>query len=882
MQNLILNELKLMSKYAQNNKKFFFKTDEMINYDAKSKILNLSISQDASSVVISTEENLCMIYSFQELLKSTDLKQPKRKNRDKLLFDLKYLRNFIKSKKKITNKLWYKPIIEVDPKQEYDICFAIALGISVILAQLIKGKLIEVKHEEKCNCKFMQWEDDFLILAFENKKIKIIQNYSVLKSFLEDDPITEMKMIHLQDYNLIAFGYNKKVKILHFYSILENNEFYPYIISNLEGDIDIIEHKNQYILFCSKENKIIYGYHFLNNSWKPQKLFEINKYNFRDLDSEQEIINVKLISYEGIIVTFQNKIYLFYFQGNKFEINSIIDESENIFFSSLMNTQNQYYLIYTLQEKIKIIEIEIKEKKDKSSSYLTGVKLEKAKEEIKKCINMLLERKNDFSIKKVDDYNIHIEIDLTILKIEFNVKDLSMNISILKCPDDLLKSRIEEEIEKIKLNEEEKNDDFTEYVTENIIFLNRIIKDTDLSDSISEAASEIDKIKKEPFFCDYKILKNWVLITKKKIPIQNLYNEDDEFDLDNKIIGESIKSLIPKWNFAFDELSIDNAFTFANSDFYSPSIKDKINEEEKKKQQSEKLSNDMAIIYKLNKESFQIYIDKMDEKKIIPYENILILTDILKEIKYYTKEIINQTSNNLIKLYRDNILEILTSLESALRFEFLFICILPLSELIFNELNKSGLKLSHNILNKSPMKNFKFQYRRNSDNEKSMKKKLQKSEWSSDSYGDISGSGTDKDDFFLDAEEFSQNEFNKNYINEFKGNKNNNNCKNKKRFSFTTKISKNSDDFPKNKNNNYGNKTNLSISSNKNEKKLIEILASSFCNTIIDYAIFFSEELKLLKINSSDKKLVDFFNMANRYYETQEIKNEINEISKKI
>ena len=59
-------------------------------------------------------------------------------------------------------------------------------------------------------------------------------------------------------------------------------------------------------------------------------------------------------------------------------------------------------------------------------------------------------------------------------------------------------------------------------------------------------------------------------------------------------------------------------------------------------------------------------------------------------------------------------------------------------------------------------------------------------------------------------------------------------------------------------------------------------MASSFCNTIIDYAIFFSEELKLLKIDSSDKKLVDFFNMANRYYETQEIKNEINEISKKI
>jgi len=203
-----------------------------------------------------------------------------------------------------------------------------------------------------------------------------------------------------------------------------------------------------------------------------------------------------------------------------------------------------------------------------------------------------------------------------------------------------------------------------------------------------------------------------------------------KFDLDNKIIGESIKSLIQKWNFAFDELNIDNAFTFANSDFYSPSIKDKINEEEKKKQQSEKLSNDMAIIYKLNKESFQIYIDKMDEKKIIPYENILILTDILKEIKYYTKEIINQTSNNLIKLYRDNILEILTSLESALRFEFLFICIIPLSELIWKEMNKRV----NMIRNKSLMKELiDYRYQRNSlNNEKKNINRNISGSWSSD------------------------------------------------------------------------------------------------------------------------------------------------------
>ena len=45
----------------------------------------------------------------------------------------------------------------------------------------------------------------------------------------------------------------------------------------------------------------------MNNSYEPKNLFEINLYNFIDLGMEQEIISVKIISYEGIIVSFKNK-----------------------------------------------------------------------------------------------------------------------------------------------------------------------------------------------------------------------------------------------------------------------------------------------------------------------------------------------------------------------------------------------------------------------------------------------------------------------------------------------------------------------------------------------------------------------------------------------
>ena len=890
-----------MIEYQAKNKKFLLNLEkESIQTEDKSKIINLSISQNTSSLIISTEKNPCMILDFQEMLMFPKSLKPSKKHQNAE----KKLNNFIKKEKKESGNFLLKPIFELNPSMEEGLQMAIGLGKSVNILQISKGKLIEVKHGENSKCKFIQWENDLLICAFENRVIKIIKNYYYeFKSFTDEDIITSMKIVHWQKSNLLVIGNNKKVKILDFLTISEN-EFRSQVITRLEGKIDTIEHKNQYILFCSKENKIIYCFHFLNNDSKLKMLFEINLFNITGLDPEEELINVKLISSEGIIVSLKNVIYLFYIKNNKYILNYTIKEpQDNISFSSLIFDRKKYYLIYSLRNNIKIIEILINQKEASNSIYQIDFDLESSKKKINTCINTLLNRKNDFSIKKLDDFALQIKYDLATVKLEFNLEDLlSLNFSVLNCLDDTIKNKLVEEIDRIKLNDEEIINDYNEYVIEKIIFLNKIIN-SDISESFnSDIESEIDKLKKEKFLFHYETFRKWQEITKAKIPIKNLFNDDEyEFDLDNKIMKEPLKSFLPKWNFNFNDLKIDDVFDFATKNFYSSSYDDNIDKNKKNKNIYEEINNDTAVIYKLNKESLKIYLNNIEEKKKIQNENILILVDILSQIKYYFQEITKQNSINLIKLFRENILEILIYLESTLNFVFLFICIIPISELIYNEINKRS-NITLNIKN-SPLKDYlENKYQRNSD--ENINKKINKKNsisWSSenenDEMKDIISENDDKDSLFLDFEaddsytgknkdNFEQQLNKYNNINNY-SKENNKNKKDAdiKSFSFSKKNSKDGIDFIRSKKKNLTNrlyKNNLSFSSNKLEKNLIEILTSSFCNSIIDYVIFFSEELKLLNEEKPDERLIDFFNLGIKFYKTQDIYNEISEIGKKI
>ena len=855
-----------MIEYENKNKKFFLNLNlKEISTESNGRILNFSVCQDKLSILLSTERHSCRQFSFEEILLFPDV-LVKKQSQDKLKTLVNNFIQRVTNKSNINKELLISMIFEMNPTKGEEDDLAISLGNNVISVQLSKNKSYEVNHEENSKCIFIQWENELIICAFENQVIKIIRNYShILKTFVVDSVITALKIIHYQDFNLLVVGFNNKVKIFHFNSVLDN-EFQFYTISKLEGNIDIIEYKNNHILFCSKENKIIYCYYFMNNNWKPEFSFEINNYNFQGLESEQEIINVKLISSSGIIVTFKNKIYLFHFEDDKFELYYRLNE-DNISFSSLIYSRNQYYMIYCLREKIKIIEIiDIK-----NSSYSKDV-VEIHKKIIDTCINTLLNRKNEFTIKKIDEYILFIEIDYIVLKLEFNIDDLSINFSILKCLDEHLKLKIEEEIAKIKSNEEEKNNDYNEYVTEKILMMNHIIKNSDISDSTSEGESEIVKLKQDQFLKNYKTFKNWRIITEKKIPTKNLFNDNDdyEFDLNNKIMGESIKNLLPKWNFNYEDLLIDKAFTFANSNYFSSNNPlNKIEEEDKS-----------------HKEQLPIPLDRIMDK-----EKFSILADILAQIKYYLQEIYNQNSTNLIKLYRENILDILVTLETGLNYEFLFICIIPLSELIWKEMNKRV----NMIRNKSLMKELiDYRYQRNSlNNEKKDINRNISGSWSSDlDNPNDNNSDNDMDDDYVlefESEEPQINDQNKG------GGENKKNRlltldfidrNNQKKFTYNKSTNyKNNDEFIKSKKNFLSKKFNkikdISICSNKYEKNLIESLTSSFCNSIIDYVIFFVEKLKLLNVDSPDKELINFFDLTNKYYENENINNEISQIIKR-
>ena len=900
-------------------KKFMFMLERVYKYEGT--MLNLSIYDDMKLILISTDRCLYKIYTYTDFI---------LKNKPK--YEIKSKIDLGRNKKK-RNFFLTLPIFEINPYSEDRIKMALSINQTVIVVVLAKKQsFIEINHGEQCNCKFIQWENDLLICAFENNIIKIIKNSDFLKTFKDDDNITSMKTIHYQDYKLLITGYNRKVIIRNFYSILNiDNESKPYIISKLEGKIDLIQYANQYIIFCSKKNNIIYCYRFMNNNWKPIPLFEISK--FKNLEEEQEIINAKIILNKEIIVSFKNKIYIFYIKNNKEELHLIIKYDDDISFCTFLSNKKKYYyyyLIVALKDKIEILLIDEKNANDcYKSSFDDNMEL------INTCINTVINRKNQFIIKKLNDLSLQVEMEDIIFKIEFNKRDLSIIISLIKCEDYRLKAIIEEELEKINNSEEENN---LNLLTQKLINLNNIIKifytpehDSDEDLDNNDLFKEINKlkIKKELFLEYYKNLKNWQEIMKKRTPVNNLYKEEEDFDSCNKIMLSSLRELA-NWDFSFEKLDINKVFELVNSasnfypsskdsdanPFYSSLINKKDNKRHRKKsistsnslivkKEKQKLNDSYDIINKddidksdnlsnkLTKETFKAFLKKINKnKKNYNYnENILIILELLNQIKFYIDEIMNQKSSILINLYIMNLLDIFALLESKLKFELLFICILPISSIIYNEISKDIKKRDTSKFNKCKMPFITQEKRVNSENV------IKPNNISNNVSNNISGicsnsdSNDDNDsqnfsDLVLNTEETKNNSF-INIVNNMNEIKNENKLfdqNNPNNFFLKKKHSKNSVDLTKSIKMAPNLRSNISFLSitNKNDKNLIEIFGANFCNIIIDYVVFFSEELKLLDKNVDENKSVDFFILVNKLYESRPISTEINEIIRKV
>ena len=185
-------------------------------------------------------------------------------------------------------------------------------------------------------------------------------------------------------------------------------------------------------------------------------------------------------------------------------------------------------------------------------------------------------------------------------------------------------------------------------------------------------------------------------------------------------------------------------------------------------------------------------------------------------------------------------------------------------------------------LNKfKPLRDFAPEKRINS--ETSLKPSNNISGISSDSNDEVNDDDDDDsqnfNDLILNTEETKNNSLTE-YYNDYKNMADLNNPNN---FFNKKKYSKNSVDLTKVSKIKPKLRSNISFLSltNKNEKNLIEILGSNFCNIIIDYAIFFSKKLEILDNNSDENNSFDFFKLVNKYYERTIIR-EIHEIKKLI
>ena len=888
----------------KKNKKFDLFEKEDVKIDGK--LINLCSYPEISFILVSTDSYIYKIYSNQDF---------SSKKKPKYVIKPEINEIFIKRRNSLSGI-----IFEINPDSEEKLTMAVGYSNKIMIIVFSKKKQSKFISEYKEKCKFIQWENGLLICAFENKIIKIVKNNNILKAFKDEDYITSMKAIHFQDFKLLVTGYNRKVIIRNYYSILNiDNESQFYRIP-LEGKIDIIEYSNQYILFCSKKNSYIYCYRFMNNNWKPIPTFEITR--FKNMEDIQEIVNVKLYLNKGLFVAFRNSIYIFYITNKKEELQYILQYNYICFFTLMHNREyNSTYLVIGLIDKIIKQKIEL----FKIASYKNT--FENNRELIKTIVNTLINRKNEFIIRKMDEFNLlEVQMDEIYFKIEFNIRDISLDITILKCEDYRLKEILEEELELINNSQYEIDDRLTEIVTEKLNKLYRKIKlfysseneysyeDSEKNDLIKE----INKLKihKDKFLEYYKFLKIWQEIVKIKTPINNLYKEEDDFDVYNKTMISPLKDLV-NWDFSFEKLNVDKAFDFINfnsngynykdSDqslvpFYSPLINKKDKKRKKSistnrnsitKKEKEKLNdiyennfenskvdnfnlnivNDDKKCSKLTKEAFKMHINKIN--KNIYFENFIVLLEILKQINYYLGEIISQKSNNLTKLYIMNLLDIFRLLESQENFELLFICILPLSSIIYNELNREIRKKDTNKISKSRISKDCAQENRINSSGNIINAETKNIMFMASS----SDSNEDKDEnsfsFVLNTE------INNNFNNPIIDSYNENNFSGRKKYK---KYSKNSEDLTRTFRNIPKLKSNISFLSitNKNDKNLIEILGSNFFNIIIDYVIFFSEELKMLSNDSAEKNTIDFFILVTKYYERKRIVNEIKEIIKKV
>ena len=770
------------------------------------------------------------------------------------------------------------------------------------------GKKSEIKTIPlNYKCLFIQWNNKInnsFLTASNDKKIYVYVNNQKIHTINDDDFIKSMRFLLIEKYEcyILITGYDKKVKIWDFNRRIFP-EKYSQIIS-LKDEIDIIDKSidGLYIIFGSKKSKTVYIYQFIfcNGEYRYDYFLHIDPIN-----NVGEMINANFINNAGFVITYQFSFFYYYISNNKddnikeysneknennkaiLDVKYVTDKKINFASIMLRKLTSQNFLIYSGENFLETQEIIVK---NISSNHINKLAIKKHSEKILTIVNTIKNRKIAIE-PKIENCLYHLKIKNNIIEIKFNDLTLKPKISVIEYHDSNLYEILLNEIEIFKNKNYDLDDN--ENILINFLYkLNDIIVDyqTDQEESTDENSEIFNITQKE--INAFKIFRDWEKTSEKKIPINHLFNEKLENQFIN-LVSSNIRDVV-NWNFNFEQdINVYFNFINRNSNEYtsiqlfpctnndrkqsinsnnkymlSDNIKFKDNSnlnleiknennENKKKQSScncdlndendnkDSSSSKSKSVSKNRQELFYKYVSQIKEKKD-QKENISFLKDILKQINFYLMQLINEKTKVLKELFRDNILNTILILEQQSKFEFLFICLIPLSNIIFQEIIKEKNK-NNNKINEEQI------FQDDSSSEKSISDHLEYE--IVEENNKIERSISKRNSIHTQNNKILDEEVLTNQMPSHKRVKSSNIFFENNKSSFSSQAEK------------------------VDSKKLIKFLGNKFVKTIVNFISFFSEELYLVSNNAENKDVLKFLYLINQYYENQEIKEEINKIN---
>ena len=370
----------------------------------------------------------------------------------------------------------------IKPNNNYEVSY---VPIDVLIEEDIKEEKIEEKFY------LLDLLNNGLCLKCLNKSCKINENHGVyipekISTFIKNPTfIPELRNI----IDSTKFNFNRKKP---FFTTC--NYIHKKCLNCLEGRIKVIEYENKKIILChnslnSPNNHVTVGLHIdikfvmKNNnnydvSYLPLEIIEEDFDKIEELNKNEEL-NKSIDNWPSII---PNKSVILNKSVKDFSHikNILIDENLNLEIKEDMNEIKEDINEHLKKDIKKDVKKDIKKdvKKDIKKDIKKDVKKD-LKKDIEECIK---EEINNFSIIPNKDIHSNIELNKSLEEEKLLIKVKILEEEIYSLKNDLIKSKLELERERIKI----KNNDIYEEILYNINEINSRVSEDFLNTNYSD------------------------------------------------------------------------------------------------------------------------------------------------------------------------------------------------------------------------------------------------------------------------------------------------------------------------------------------------------------------------------------------------------------